>query len=139
MRAGDPIPDIAINIPWEVEQAEHSGKYHIWYHRFIYDIIADIIYDIQVQGRKTYAGMTNSAWMCILSSQPAWMIFQVSQLSCVQTMGSRRGQRGLSIRIANPIRLSAGHLQNLQRGSARTMGRSFRLPPSTTWSVLQGS
>ena len=27
----------------------------------MYDIISDIIYDIQVQGRKTYAGMTNSA------------------------------------------------------------------------------
>ena len=26
-----------------------------------YDIITDITYDIQVQGRKTYAGMTNSA------------------------------------------------------------------------------
>ncbi len=27
----------------------------------MYDIISDVIYDIQVQGRKAYAGMTNSA------------------------------------------------------------------------------
>ena len=69
--------------------------------------------------------------MCIFSNQPAWMFFQVrvSQRSCVQTMGSRRGQRGSSIRIANPIRLSAGFLQNWQRGSARTLGSSFRFPP----------
>ena len=26
-----------------------------------YDIITDITYDVQVQGRKTYAGMRNSA------------------------------------------------------------------------------
>jgi hypothetical protein len=48
-------------------------------------------------------------------------------------------QRGLSIRIANPIRLFAGCLQNLPRGSARTMGRSFRYPPRETWIGRQGS
>ena len=83
--------------------------------------------------------LARSAWTCIFSSQPAWMFFQLSQMSCVQTMGSRRGQRGSSIRIANPIRLSAGCLQNLPRGSATTMGRNFRYPPSATWSGRQGS
>ncbi len=26
--SGDPIPDTVVNIRWEIEQTEHSGKYH---------------------------------------------------------------------------------------------------------------
>ncbi len=57
------------------------------------------------------------------------MSFQGSQMSCVQMMASWRGKGGSSIRIANPIRLSTGCIQNFQRGKARILGRICRYPP----------
>ena len=80
----------------------------------LYDIITDITYDIQVQGRKTYAGMTNSAAYEHFTGKECLDVHLLKQarldvlpgqpdVVCVQMMGSRRGQRGLSIRIANPI------------------------------------
>ncbi len=55
-----------------------------------------------------------------------------TRMSCVQMIPYWNHRGGLSICFANPIRSSAGCLQNLPRGSARTMGRSFRYPPSAT-------
>jgi hypothetical protein len=50
-------------------------------------------------------------------------------MSCVQMMASWRGKGGSSIRIANPIRLSTGCIQNFQRGKARILGRIRRYLP----------
>ncbi len=74
--------------------------------------------------------LTSLAWTCIFSSLLAWMSLQGNQMSksCVQIICSLR-QRGLSIRIANPTRFSAGFLRNWQLGSAITMGRSWAYPP----------
>ena len=83
--------------------------------------------------------LARSAWMCIFSSQPAWMSFQGNQMSFVQMMASWRGNCGSSIRFANTILLSAGCLQNLQHGLVRILGRSCRSLQSGTWSGLQGS
>ncbi len=120
LAAANPAPG-----PAQRADANDGGHEH--------DADLDLPMDSDEERHSVYADQN------IFSNQPAWMFFQISQKSCVQTMGSRRGQCGSTIRIANPIRLSAGCLQNLPRGSARTMGRSFRYTPSATWSGRQGS
>jgi hypothetical protein len=89
----------------------------------------------QQKAMHTITMLARSAWMCIFSSQP----FQGNQMSFVQMTASWRGKSGLSIRFTNPIRLSAGCLQNLQHGLVSILGTSCGYPPSGTWSGLQGS
>ena len=78
----------------------------------------------------TITMLARSAWMCIFSSQPAWMSCQGKLISFVQMMTSWRAKGGLSIRFANPILLSAGCHQNLLHGLVRILGRSCRYRPS---------
>jgi hypothetical protein len=56
----DAIPNIAVHIcwKWNKQSIQVNIMYDIMF--IIYDITANIIYDIQVQGRKTYAGTANS-------------------------------------------------------------------------------
>jgi hypothetical protein len=56
---GNQIPNIAAHVLWEVLPTKHSGIYHVWYHVFVYNITYDIIHEMQVQGRKIYAGKAN--------------------------------------------------------------------------------
>ena len=51
----------------------------------------------------TITMLARSAWMCIFSSQPAWMSFQGNMMSFVQMMTSWLAKAGLSIRFAKPI------------------------------------
>jgi hypothetical protein len=42
----------------------------------------------QQTAMHTITMLARSAWMCIFSSQPAWVSFQGNQMSFVQMMGS---------------------------------------------------
>ena len=114
-----------------------------------YDINTNITYDIQVQGRKTYAGMSNSAAYEHFTSKECLDVHLLKPARLEVLPGqpdvvcADDGQPAGPAWLEYPNRKSHPIIRWLPSKFAAWIGENYeqelQIPPSVTWSGRQGS